>query len=272
MSETINIALCGNKNAYKHMPVLIQSVLSNTKEDVKFFIFYTDPIDDESMIQMEKFLDKISLYRVNKEAIKFKVPENPPEYWKHIPPEAYIRIIIPKILHGVKKILYLDNDIILEGDVKEVWSFDLNDKLIGMSLEPYPEYSFVGDRETQFQSGVMLMDLEGLREAKFEETLLEYVKNNGDTFDQPLLNGAYSNHIATLPIFFNFSALSVSFFGKIYIDDDEFISEMFGREFLNRIILFHYSGDMGKAWDNPDSRYYKYKSILESKDTEERQT
>ena len=88
-----------------------------------------------------------------------------------------------------KKGLYLDSDIIVLGDISKLYNNDIQDNIIGacvdMSIQDVPEFlnyveNAVGiDRAKYVNSGVLLMNLEKMREEKFSSkngTLCQRIK------------------------------------------------------------------------------------------------
>ena len=51
----------------------------------------------------------------------------------HISVETYYRFLIQKVLPFYDKVLYLDSDIIINGDIAKLYNIDLQGKLLGAS-------------------------------------------------------------------------------------------------------------------------------------------
>lgn len=93
---------------------------------------------------------------------------------------TYYRLLLPELYPEYKKALYLDSDIVILKDIAKLYDIDLGDNLIGAApddvIQTLPEFRdyaelVVGVRrhEEYFNAGVMLMNLEKLREVKFKE-------------------------------------------------------------------------------------------------------
>ena len=90
---------------------------------------------------------------------------------------TYYRIFISELFPEYDKALYLDSDIILNGDISELFAYDLGDNLVGavtdetvQGVEPFRRYvkKALGiEPERYFNAGVLLMNLKKFREEDF---------------------------------------------------------------------------------------------------------
>lgn len=81
----------------------------------------------------------------------------------HLKVEAYFRLLIPSILPAsVSRVLYLDCDLLITDDIRELWKLDLDDKLIALAHN--------------WNSGVMLFNLEQWRKQGTGPMLINYAK------------------------------------------------------------------------------------------------
>lgn len=124
----------------------------------------------------------------------------------------YFRLLIPAMFPQYDKGIYLDSDIVVLGDIAELYEVELGDNLIGActdwSIQEIPQLlnyleNAIGAPGTSYvNSGVLLMNLKKLREVKMEErflTLLE--KYHFDTVapDQDYINAMCHGRIFYLP-------------------------------------------------------------------------
>lgn len=96
----------------------------------------------------------------------------------------YFRLFIPDMFPQYRKGIYLDSDTVIPGDIAKLYETQLGDNLIGacpdfsiQEIKPMTDYvvKAVGvDRPTEYiNSGVLLMDLEKLRQVRIGERFLE---------------------------------------------------------------------------------------------------
>ena len=94
----------------------------------------------------------------------------------------YFRLFIPAMFPQYDKGIYIDSDVVLLGDLGELYDIDIGDNYIGACqdksvvdvppLAKYMEEAVGVDRYEYINSGVLLMDLKKLRELKFDKHFL----------------------------------------------------------------------------------------------------
>ncbi|MDO5151123.1 MAG: glycosyltransferase family 8 protein [Oscillospiraceae bacterium] len=95
-------------------------------------------------------------------------------------PTIFYRLFIPAMFPEYKKAIYLDSDIVVLGDISDLFQINIdnyllgacNDYFAGEMLENYLN-KFVGvEKEEYFNSGILLMNLEKLRKLNLDEHFL----------------------------------------------------------------------------------------------------
>ncbi|MEO5925033.1 MAG: glycosyltransferase family 8 protein [Bryobacteraceae bacterium] len=117
----------------------------------------------------------------------------------HLSSMAYARFQIPYFIpQEVRRVLYLDVDILVLKDLSPLWQMDLNGAVLGAVADsflpiwktrcPHPEA--IPEVPEYFNSGVLLMDMERWRTERISEKSLAYLQANPDTpfSDQDALN------------------------------------------------------------------------------------
>lgn len=94
----------------------------------------------------------------------------------------YFRLFIPAMFPQYDKGIYIDSDVVISGDIAELYDIELGDNYIGacndLSVADVPELvrymeNAVGVKKEEYiNSGVLLMNLAALREAKLDEHFL----------------------------------------------------------------------------------------------------
>lgn len=123
------------------------------------------------------------------------------------PVSMWARVFIPELLPAVSgKVAYLDIDILVCQDLRELFHTPLNGKAIGVVLEhPSHEGSHFNKRldipqmaPGYFNSGVMLMDMDVFRQQHLVEKIISFGKAHRDVLDCPdqdALNGALCENL-----------------------------------------------------------------------------
>lgn len=159
-------------------------------------------------------------------------------------PLAYARLMAGSLFPQYGRIVYLDADVLLAGDVAELYFSDLRgapaaaagDGLALWSIEegtmhPHLEYmgSYLSSPLSYCNSGVLVLDLDQMRRRNLEHRLLQQLRSRPEPFpypDQDILNIALHGDITPLPPEWNFQFLSWTW-------DEERIQRLRGTEFEN---------------------------------------
>ncbi|MCK1328785.1 MULTISPECIES: glycosyltransferase family 8 protein [unclassified Bradyrhizobium] len=119
----------------------------------------------------------------------------------HISRATYARLLIPELFpESAPKVLYLDSDILVLGELAPLWDTDLGDAAVGAVLDGLDAQiksgtSAVNDIprvEHYFNAGVLLINLPKWRERRISERALQYLEQNPKSpfSDQDALNVA----------------------------------------------------------------------------------
>lgn len=159
-------------------------------------------------------------------------------------PLAYARLMAGSLFPQYGRIVYLDADVLLAGDVAELYFSDLRgasvaaagDGLALWSIEkgtmhPHLEYigNYLSSPLSYCNSGVLVLDLDQMRRRNLEHRLLQWLRSRPEPFpypDQDILNIALHGDITPLPPEWNFQFLSWTW-------DEERTRLLRGTEFEN---------------------------------------
>lgn len=123
----------------------------------------------------------------------------------------YFRLFISDMFSEYDKCIYMDSDVVVPGDISELYNIELRDNLIGAcndksvidvpELAKYMEDAIGVSRYEYINSGVLLMNLKEMRESKFCKKFLELLnKYHFDCIapDQDYLNAICNGRIVYL--------------------------------------------------------------------------
>ena len=131
---------------------------------------------------------------------------------------ALYRLVIPQILlNDIDKAIYLDSDIIVNLDIRELWRIELDEKVLGVipealnGVDAQKGFKLVADNlvkpDEYFNSGVLLINLKILRNEW--DTIITAIKFIGEHpeystyLDQEILNYSFSTRTLKLPVKYN---------------------------------------------------------------------
>lgn len=184
--------------------VVMQSVLEHTCAPICFHILHDDTLSDSNRDKLIQVAtqngDRIQFHNLG-DAFGNSLKEKMGRYTIG----SMFRVMLPELLPDVDKIIYLDADILVNRDIKELWDTDIQDYCLaavpdystihGLGI-PYP----VGKKEVlashYFNTGVLVMNLNCIRaDGNMREKILNYLGENPGAFlfDQDALNAVYGD-------------------------------------------------------------------------------
>jgi lipopolysaccharide biosynthesis glycosyltransferase len=130
----------------------------------------------------------------------------------HISSATYLKLSIDYALPAnIRKVIYLDADILVRADIGELWRYDLGDSVVGAVLDEYVSGTVgrkikarlgIDPDSPYFNSGVLVIDLDRWREANVGLNALRFVRDHADRMtynDQCALNWVLRNRWTSLP-------------------------------------------------------------------------
>lgn len=144
----------------------------------------------------------------------------------------FFRLFIPAMFPEYDKGIYLDSDVVVPGDISELFHTELGDNFIGavadhsvVDIPPLAKYieRAVGiEKHHYINSGVLLMNLKHLREARLDQRFFELLNTYHFECiapDQDYLNALCSGKIVYLPPCWDAMPLAIP------VDDSEPVKE-----------------------------------------------
>jgi len=217
--EAIPIVLAANENFAPYMNVFIKSLVeNNTNRELDIIVLHQDiKKETQSIIKDDNCI-------TNRISIRFYDVK---DYFKnlnlyidqHLSLETYFRLAIQEILVDYDKVLYLDSDMVVLRDIKELYDMDIEEyALIGakdidylgnckISKEPV-EYAInklkLNSEFDYMQAGVLIFNLKKMREMYSVQDLLDIAGSyEWKHHDQDVLNYAFRGKIKFLPQVWN---------------------------------------------------------------------
>lgn len=194
--DRLNVVLASDDNYALWMGMVIFSSLAKSrfKEKICFYVI------DGGITEYKKNLIE-SMVAKYRSSVCWVLPDA--AYFQGLPIKryglaTYYRLALGKLLPDhVEKVIYLDCDLLVADDLKDLWDHDLKGHILG-AVENLgissPSLSF--DRKDYFNAGVLLIDMFQWRERKMDDKLIEVMKNAGDEYhylDQDALNTVFKN-------------------------------------------------------------------------------
>ena len=218
---------------------VMQSILEHTDSRICFHILHDETLSTDNKYKLEMVAhngsSKIEFHKIDED--DFSIVKN---QMSRFTIGAMFRCSLPELLPDLNQIIYLDADLFVNRDIKELWDVDVREYCLagvvdeGVDIHNYPrilnKYPEI-KKESYVNSGVLYMNLKKLREfGGLKKLVLDFLIENPE---------------AGLP---DQDALNVLFHDKVlYLDDSwnqfVFIHRKDNVEKLDKAI-FHYAGTL----------------------------
>ena len=260
MKESIYI-LCATDNNYApYCGVMLSSVFeSNIGSRVKAYVLIDKPMDRRNINRFDRLAKKFGgsiVFVMVDNSFLGKFPIKGMEYWSIA---TYYRLyaaeLLPKDIHCI---LYLDCDIIVQGDLRSLWELDMTDKAVAGVSDIYEccgkfqRQLHYSEEVGYFNAGVLLINLDYWREYAIGQQLLDFLANHYDLVeanDQDVLNAVLWDKKALLPLTYNYQ---IQFRKKyFYLKSSEKMRQEI--DSTTEPVIIHYAAPQ-KPWN---IKYYK---------------
>lgn len=230
----MEILICLDNTLYRQLFCLLLNLSKtcNSSNDISIHVIYSD-LSPKQIKQITNFAGFLSL-NVSTYEVTDGLCEGFP-FWGHGSAANYYRLFFSDIIKPNRsRMLYLDLDILILADLKKLYSIELDNKPIGAH----------GFDNINFNSGIMLIDVEKWIDSKVPEKTQEIIKENKvplTWWDNDILNHIFAKNWTDI--------------GNIW----NFMPEEFDSKKTSPFIV-HFAGS-GKPWQKgynlPFSRSYR---------------
>lgn len=188
---------------------VMQSILEHTDSRICFHILHDETLSIDNKYKLEK------VARSGSSIIEFhKIDENDFSVVKNQMSRFTIgtmfRCSLPELLPNLNRIIYLDADLFVNRDIKELWDVDICEYCLagvadeGVDIHNYPKIlnKYPGiKKESYFNAGVLYMNLKKLREfGNLKKLVVDFLVENPEAGlpDQDALNVIFHNKVLYL--------------------------------------------------------------------------
>lgn len=255
--QKYNIVFATDQNYIEHLSVSLISLLHNNSNlDFKIYII-NGGIEKEKWQKLETIVQKYNVELIDiciDDTIFEKLVTN-----HHFTKANYYRLLIPEFIDE-EKVLYMDADIVVNGNISELYNLDIEDYYIAAVENPgfdrHKELKM--DKNSKyFNSGIILINNKKWKDSKLSKNVIDFVSENQESIkfvDQCGLNAVINGSWKLVQLKYNQQAV---IFEKDFDDKYNcFSKEELEEAKLNPVII-HYTGS-SKPWHFRNKHPYKY--------------
>lgn len=176
----LSVAFCVDEKFLPHLGAALMSLfLSNPGRNLEVFVA-SHMIPDHAKLRLDMVAGTFG-YKLTYLDIDLEKISHLRQYFQ--PTSTYYRLLLPLMLPGHAKVLYLDCDLVVETDLRSLWSLDLDGQACAGCPEPdyhqqwmVKKYDIEGD--LYVNAGVLLMNLNYWRENEITEKCIHWLQEN----------------------------------------------------------------------------------------------
>ena len=261
----IPVVFASDNNYVPMVTTTIYSMLKNASDAYRYdIVVLHEGIEWENQEKMKTFLGQfenagLQFCDVSRFVDQYELTTNNP----HISNETYYRFLIQELLPYYSKVLYLDSDLIVKGDVSELFSVDLGDNLLaavrdvdycgnlnmkdGIRMRYTKEVLGMHQPYDYFQAGVLVLNTKAMRKLHPMEKWLEFASDDRYIYnDQDILNVHCQGRVKYLDYDWNVMTDCYGRIGRIFSFAPAAIFDAFN-DSRNHEKIVHYAGAQ-KPW------------------------
>lgn len=182
--ENVPVFFASDDRYLPYLDVAISSLVEHASKNYDYTLHVLHSGIDgkraEKIMRHERQGIKIRFVNVEEHLSKIENFFNLRDYYT---PAIYYRLFIVGMFPAYKKAVYLDCDTVILGDVSEIYRVNLGNNLIGAVADSvvasvpvfkrYTKEALGVDGEKYFNSGVIVMNLDGMRKANFYQAFAD---------------------------------------------------------------------------------------------------
>ena len=214
-NDSVNVCLATDHNYLFPAMVTLKSLICHSSKKNNYdIIVFEEELSDWDKLDLSRLIEGLPNFSIRfvnvlpwrERVFKYELFES-----RYITKSTYNRLLIPFVLDRYKKAVYIDTDIVLQNDVANLYNSDLQRKPLGAVLDIEVNRWYNSDKhfaeyinkihlepDRYFNAGVLLMDLENIRENNFHNKSIEILRQvlQPCLWDQDILNICYKNNFA----------------------------------------------------------------------------
>ena len=233
---------------------VMQSIIEHTDSRICFHILHDETVSEENKRKLKQVAhqkgDSIQFHFIDT-----SIFDDVKERLHRFTVGTMFRLMLPEILPNLNKIIYLDADLLVNIDIKELWNMDISNYFVAgvkdygtchHTFTPYPIRQGMVNRQNYINAGVLILNLDKICSyGNMKNQCIQYLIDNPNSslFDQDALNVIYKDSILLLDEKWNTFVIVLK---------SKNVKEMENR-------IYHYVGDLLQLYSDCqiDKEYFK---------------
>jgi len=262
------IAITIDNNYVQHACVMLSSLNAHIKDDANIYCIYSDLNETNR----KRIASEVENTKLNIRFIEFNtavLPNLPIKPNDHVSASAFLRIWLPNLFKDLDQILFMDPDIVINGDITPLLNLTIKD----YPLAAVPDIGMSAQKKTRlgippgapyFNSGIMVLNLAYFREHRLTEKISQFIAEHPDLcefWDQDAINAVVKGNFHILDYRYNVQT------GFYEIGKDDTLVQ---KALADPLIIHYTGGGYCKPWFYHNlhplkNLYYKYLKLTSFK-------
>lgn len=252
-SSTLHLALAFDQNFITPLYVLLTSIFDNNAHNRLHIHAIATGVDQDERQAILRFAESrgahLSFYEVDEAYVASFATFSDARYGL----ATFYRLLLPALLPSdVTKIIYIDVDIIVVGDLAKLYNIDIADVPIAAVPDPVewdrPDLG-IPDRANYFNAGVLLINIALWKQQQIAEKAIDFLKQYPEKatyVDQDALNAVLIGNWKKLDDKFNYTYRVVPVIPRVEL-----------KKIVATKVIIHYN-ESAKPWHRHSSSPLKY--------------
>ncbi len=233
-----NIAITIDDHYVQHACVMLQSLHITNPQPINIYCIYLELSDANRQLLIKHF----RCTHLNLSFIPLRgIPDLPIRPGDHVSIATFFRIWIPDILTDLDEVLFLDSDIIIDGDISYLLDLDVRQCPLAAAKDPAmpPEKKQklqIPPHRDYFNAGVLKLNLAWFRKHRLTEQLLAFIRHFPELcefWDQDALNAVLKG---------NFYRIDYKYNMQTSLFDDRLLQHPSFTDKLEKPVVIHFTG------------------------------
>ena len=241
-SQPMHVAFCVNDGYAQYIMVTIKGLLENNSDPIVIHVL-SDYISERNVARLKDLVSSYTFAELKVIIVDDSKLRGLKDTWTIY---TWYRVLLPEILEkDVHRVLYLDADVLVAGNIGELFRLDMTDKAIAGTIDfqskdisTYKRCGYEPEKE-YVCAGIMLMNLDYWREHDIANQVVRWGRDNNDRIqfpDQDSINYICRNAKILLPLKYD---IVDGFFHDDYYSKN-YPQEL--RECEEYPVIIHYAG------------------------------
>lgn len=203
------LAFSSNENGGLMLGISLYSALVSKRTDTQYIIYILNSnISDATCSKLKEMVEAYSC-ELHFLPVDHLLDEHlHKDYSVGLPRTTFARLFLPDLLPQENRVIYLDIDLLILKDLRDLFESPLDGALAGVVYQQKDDFAVqqikrLGMRPTShyFNAGVMLMDLALMRQESINNALITYLVNHENDLsylDQDVLNAVLEGRVRGL--------------------------------------------------------------------------